>query len=87
MDLMNPIGCNSNQLKDIMTFCGFEHLSLSDEKKLYYYSTNKKSLNKINLQKAKIIRKSLSGKSADIKLTFTDMNFSPFFECLFRGIY
>ena len=21
-DLMNPIGCNSNQLKDIMVFCG-----------------------------------------------------------------
>ena len=23
-DLMNPIGCNSDQLKDIMLFCGYE---------------------------------------------------------------
>ena len=26
-DLMNPIGCNSNQLKDIMIFCGYEYLT------------------------------------------------------------
>ncbi len=50
-DLMNPIGCNSNQLKDIMRFCGYESLSISDEKKLYYHSTNKKSSNKIKKNK------------------------------------
>ena len=27
-DLMNPVGCNSNQLKDILLFCGFNVLSL-----------------------------------------------------------
>ena len=31
-DLMNPIGCNSNQLKDIMLFCGYDCLIISDEK-------------------------------------------------------
>ena len=25
-DLMNPIGCNSEQLKDILIFCGYEYL-------------------------------------------------------------
>tara|TARA_X000000950_G_scaffold270571_1_gene350524 strand:- start:4510 stop:7059 length:2550 start_codon:yes stop_codon:yes gene_type:complete len=50
-DLMNPIGCNSNQLKDIMRFCGYESLSISDEKKLYYHSTNNKSSNKIKKNK------------------------------------
>ena len=46
-DLMNPIGCNSNQLKDIMTFCGYEYLTISDEKKLYFHSKKKKEIKKI----------------------------------------
>ncbi len=65
-DLMNPIGCNSDQLKDIMSFCGYENLTLSDDKKLYFISRkkkeNKKTKNKktnINLNKKKnnIIKK------------------------------
>ena len=57
---MNPIGCNSNQLKDIMSFCGYENLTLSDDKKLYFITRkkkeNKKTKNKktnINLNKKK----------------------------------
>ena len=46
-DLMNPIGCNSNQLKDIMIFCGYEYLTISDEKKLYFHSKKKKEITKI----------------------------------------
>jgi len=46
-DLMNPIGCNSNQLKDIMTFCGYEYLTISDEKKLYFHSKKNKEIKKI----------------------------------------
>ena len=41
-DLMNPIGCNSEQLKDIMKFCGYDYLTISDEKKLYFLSNKKK---------------------------------------------
>ena len=44
---MNPIGCNSNQLKDIMTFCGYDHLTISDEKKLFFLSKRKKESKKI----------------------------------------
>ena len=44
---MNPIGCNSNQLKDIMIFCGYEYLTISDEKKLYFHSKKKKEITKI----------------------------------------
>jgi len=54
-DLMNPIGCNSNQLKDIMTFCGYEYLTISDEKKLYFHSKKKKETKKII--KSKSIKK------------------------------
>ena len=35
------------QLKDIMTFCGYEHLTISDEKKLYFHSKKKKEIKKI----------------------------------------
>ncbi len=50
-DLMNPVGCNSDQLKDIMFFCGYESLIISDEKKLYFISHNKKETKKINKKK------------------------------------
>ena len=45
-DLMNPIGCNSNQLKDIMIFCGYDYLIISDEKKLFFVSSKKKETKK-----------------------------------------
>ncbi len=41
-DLMNPIGCNSDQLKEIMSYCGYEYLAISDEKKLYFLPNKKK---------------------------------------------
>ena len=34
-DLMNPLGCNSDQLKDIMVFCGYEYLTISDGKTIF----------------------------------------------------
>ena len=45
-DLMNPIGCNSNQLKDIMVFCGYQYVTISDEKKLFFINSNKKEVKK-----------------------------------------
>ena len=64
-DLMNPLGCNSNQLKDIMAYCGYEYLTISDEKKLFFYSNEKKSTKKItknNLNK-KVNKKNNKGKN------------------------
>ena len=46
-DLMNPIGCNSDQLKDIMVFCGYNFLTISDKKNLFFHNNNKKDLKKI----------------------------------------
>ena len=62
-DLMNPIGCNSDQLKDIMQFCGYEYLTISDTKKLFFFSNNKTNKKTINRNK-KIIKKN---KSNNIK--------------------
>ena len=57
-DLMNPVGCNSDQLKEIMVFCGYEYLTTSDNKKLFFINSNKKQTNKIvNRNKNKKINK------------------------------
>ena len=63
-DLMNPIGCNSNQLKGILAFCGYEFIILSDEKKLYFLSDKKKETKKLlkNKVNKKIINKSENNK-------------------------
>ena len=47
-ELMNPIGCNSNQLKDILMYCGYQNINLSDNKKLYFYSIRKETNKKRN---------------------------------------
>ncbi len=44
---MNPIGCNSDQLKDIMIFCGYEYITISDKKNLFFLSSNTKENKKI----------------------------------------
>ena len=46
-DLMNPIGCNSNQLRDIMVFCGYEYLTISDNKNLFFSSYQTKETKKV----------------------------------------
>ena len=63
-ELMNPIGCNSNQLKDILTFCGFKYLIISDEKKLYFIGNKNKDTNKItkNNSKRKLNKKNYKDK-------------------------
>ncbi len=47
-DLMNPIGCNSEQLKDIMKFCGYDYITISDQKKLFFLNNKKKETKKNN---------------------------------------
>ena len=50
---MNPIGCNSDQLKDIMKFCGYDYVTISDEKKLFFLSNKKKETKKNRKNKKK----------------------------------
>ena len=58
-DMMNPIGCNSDQLKDIMQFCGLESLNLGDNKKLFFIKLKKQS---------KFIKKKTNNKKGIIKI-------------------
>ena len=46
-DLMNPVGCNSDQLKSILSFCGFEAIKLVNDK-ILYSSAIKRQSNKSN---------------------------------------
>ncbi len=72
-DLMNPIGCNSNQLKDIMIFCGYEYLTIPDEKNLFFIGNTKKVLKKV---KKSYSNKKMNKKNSKDK-TKMDPN-SPF---------
>ena len=35
-ELMNPIGCNNQQLNEILSFCGYSSFKLKDDKYLYF---------------------------------------------------
>ncbi len=58
-DLMNPIGCNSQQLTNILSFCGCRGITLGDEKKIFFYEQKiQKKIEKFNKKdKKKIIKK------------------------------
>ena len=61
-ELMNPIGCNSNQLKDILMYCGYQNINLSENKKLYFYNLRKET-NKKKKKIKKIYNKQIKSKS------------------------
>ncbi len=75
-DLMNPIGCNSNQLADILTYCGYEKMELTDTKKLYFYKLKnfKENINNNTKNKNKTIKKKVNKRKNILK---ADPN-SPF---------
>ncbi len=55
-DLMNPVGCDRNQLRNILRFCGFSALKLNNDRDLYYIEPKKrpKKLAKVQLKKINI---------------------------------
>ncbi len=72
-ELMNPIGCNSEQLRDILDLCGYDVINLSSEKKLYFFKQKKKEVRKKD-KKAKNKKDNFKPKNLQKKL---DPN-SPF---------
>tara|TARA_B100000427_G_scaffold250501_1_gene213736 strand:+ start:3079 stop:5655 length:2577 start_codon:yes stop_codon:yes gene_type:complete len=59
-DMMNPIGCNSLQLENIMKFCGFNSLNLSENRKLFFYKPKQQSND--NIGKKTIKNKKIASK-------------------------
>ena len=38
---MNPVGCNRDQLKDILAYCGLSHIKFPNERYLFFYESSK----------------------------------------------
>ena len=56
-DMMNPLGCNSQQLKNILFFCGFSNLNLGNDKYLYFNKLKKKeNIKNIFIKKNKVFK-------------------------------
>ena len=77
-ELMNPIGCNSLQLSNILSFCGFESVTMGNENRLYFHKqkkiVRKQTINKKEKNNQIIKNKEKLKKMHKIK---TDPN-SPF---------
>ncbi len=70
-ELMNPVGCNSDQLKNILSYCGFDSISIFENKKLFFYQLKKKELTKKSVKKialhSKKTKKSIVLKKQNIQ--------------------
>ena len=78
-DLMNPVGCTSDQLKDILSYCGFNFLTLSNERSLFFYESKKISpkFQKIKSKKIDLGKKTKNKKITNKNKKSPDPN-SPF---------
>ena len=75
---MNPIGCNSEQLTNILSFCGCQRITLACEKKIYFYEQKtKKIIEKLDKKNKKKIIKKNNKKTFKRKEKIIDPN-SPF---------
>ncbi len=66
-ELMNPVGCNSDQLKNILNYCGFESIAVSENKKLFFYKSNKKEILKKSNKKIKLHKKKIKKTNINLK--------------------
>ena len=66
-ELMNPVGCNSDQLKNILNYCGFESISISENKKLFLYKSNKKEILKKPSKKIILHNKKIKKSNVNLK--------------------
>ena len=64
---MNPVGCNSDQLKNILGYCGFESIAISENKKLFFYKSNKKEISKKSGKKIMVRNKKIKKSNINLK--------------------
>ena len=78
-DLMNPVGCDKNQLKDILIFCGFSYLKLNNDRYLYYNELKKqpRKIIKDKTKKINIKKNPKTNKLSNKNKKLADPN-SPF---------
>tara|TARA_B100000029_G_scaffold450800_1_gene474952 strand:+ start:1931 stop:4495 length:2565 start_codon:yes stop_codon:yes gene_type:complete len=66
-DLMNPVGCNREQLKDILLYCGFSFIKLPNERNLFFYELKKTIPKSPKIKAKKIDFKSKSKNKKTLK--------------------
>ncbi len=66
-ELMNPVGCNSDQLKNILDYCGFESISIAENKKLFFYKSKKKEILKKSTKKIVLDSKKIKKSKITLK--------------------
>ena len=78
-DLMNPVGCDRHQLRDILIFCGFSVLKLHNDRDLYYNELKKhsKKSTKHKTKKINIKKNTKTTKVSNKNKKLADPN-SPF---------
>ena len=78
-DLMNPVGCDRYQLRDILIFCGFSVLKLHNDRDLYYNELKKhsKKFTKDKTKKINIKKNTKTTKVSNKNKKLADPN-SPF---------
>ena len=78
-ELMNPVGCDRNQLKDILIFCGFSYLKLNNDRYLYYNELKKqpRKIIKDKTKKINIKKNPKTNKLSNKNKKLADPN-SPF---------
>ena len=78
-DLMNPVGCDRHQLRDILIFCGFSVLKLNNDRDLYYNELKKhpKKFTKDKTKKINIKKNTKTTKVSNKNKKLADPN-SPF---------
>ena len=78
-DLMNPVGCDRNELRNILIFCGFSALKLNNDRDLYYNEQKKypKKLTKDKTKKINIKKIAKTTKTSNKNKKLADPN-SPF---------
>jgi len=74
-ELMNPIGCGSDQLADLLKYCGISNINIGGEKKLFFYKYDKSKKQNSRGKKEKSIK--IKNKVRKSKGKIVDPN-SPF---------
>ena len=73
-DLMNPVGCNRDELSDILAFCGFKFINFPNGRIMFFYESKKRAL---KLKSVKIIKKYKKNKIIKSKKNIINKNNKP----------
>ena len=78
-DLMNPVGCNREQLSNILTFCGLSYVKFPNERFLFFNESKKvNAKTKIAVSKKIVLKPKSKNKKTSKKIAKSIDPNSPF---------